>query len=80
MQPIKKILCQQFTLKYITQAYQLLQVKPVLSSGSISLHYSEFVSNKHSNVVSVSSPSPVVDASIVKFSINLDKMILPDIR
>jgi len=46
--------CQQFTLKCITLAYQIVHAKPVLLPGLISLHYSEFVSNKHSIVPSVS--------------------------
>jgi len=49
--------CQQFTLKYIKIAYKIVQSTPVLSPGSMSLHYSEFVSNKHSIVPSVSGPS-----------------------
>ena len=60
MHHIRKMHSQQFTLKYITLAYQIFQAKPVLSPGSISLHYSEFVSNKRSNVSSVSGPSVAV--------------------
>ena len=44
-------------IKYTTLACQTLQAKPVLSLGLIFLHYSEFVSNKHSNVPSVSASS-----------------------
>jgi len=57
MHHIRKMHCQQFTLKYITMDYQILSAKPVLSQGLISLHYSEFVANKHSNIFSVSGPS-----------------------
>jgi len=44
MYHIWKIHCQQVTLKYITPSYQI----PVLQLELISLHYFEFVSNKHS--------------------------------
>jgi len=60
MHHIKKIHCQQFTLKYFLLGYQILYAKPVLSLGLISLHYSKFVSNKHLNVPSVLGPSLVV--------------------
>ena len=56
MHHIRKMHCQQFTLKYITLPYQILWAKPILSPGLISLHYSEFVSNKQSNVSPVSGP------------------------
>jgi len=60
MHHIRKMHCQQFTIKYITRAYQILQTKPVLLPGLISPHYSEFVSNIHSNISSVSGPSVAV--------------------
>jgi len=61
MHRIRKMHCQQFTLKYITLAYRILQAKPALPPGLISLYYSEFVSNKHSNFLSVSGPSIAVE-------------------
>jgi len=60
MHHIRKMYCQKFTFKFIALAYQILQAKPVLSPGLISLHYSEFVGNKHSNVPAVSGPSVAV--------------------
>jgi len=45
---------------YITLAYQILWAKTVLSPGLILLHYSEFVSNKQSNVPLASCPSVAV--------------------
>jgi len=61
MQHIRKMHCQHFILKYITLDCSIVQAKPVLSPGLISLHYSEFVSNKHSTIPSVSGLSVAIE-------------------